>query len=147
MNNIYTTAKKCQDYIEHNISFSRNKIRAGRIVFTDYDIVGNIEQLEKLLKDLHSTIKVKYPSIATSLKESMDLYDNDRIVHISAITAIVNCICAIVWNLNLFVDLVYGYSNNVSFYLHIACAVIWDICAIYLIVRYRKYKKQQKDKM
>lgn len=90
MNNIYTIAKECQDYIEQNISFKRNRIHSGRLVFTDYDIVGDVKQLERLLKDLHSAIKGKYPSIATSLKESMDLYDNDRIVHISAITAIVN---------------------------------------------------------
>ena len=95
MKTIYIIAKECQDYIEQNISFNRNKIHSGRIVFTDYDIVGDIEQLEKLLTDLYRSIKIKYPTIATSLKESMDLYDNDRIVHISAITAIVNCIYAI----------------------------------------------------
>lgn len=95
VNAIYHLAKECQDYIEQNISYCRNRIHSGRIVFTDYDIVGDIKHLEKLLKDLHSAIKVKYPSISTSLKESMDLYDNDRIVHISAITAIVNCVCAI----------------------------------------------------
>ena len=100
MKTIYLIAKECQDYMEQNISFNRNKIRAGRIVFTDYDIVGNIEQLEKFLKDLYSAIKVKYPTIATSLKENMDLYDNDRIVHISAITAIVDCVCAIEQPLN-----------------------------------------------
>ena len=100
MNNIYTIAKECQDYIEQNISFKRNRIHSGRIVFTDYDIVGDVKRLEALLKDLHCAIKGKYPSIATSLKESMDLYDNDPIIHISAITAIVDCICAIEQLLN-----------------------------------------------
>ena len=100
MKTIYSRAKECQDYIDHNISFNRNKIRNGRIVFTDYDIVGNIKQLERLLKDLYRAINGKYPSIATNLKESMDLYDYDRIVHISAITAIVDCICAIEKPLN-----------------------------------------------
>ena len=95
MNNIYTIAKECQDYIEQNISFKRNRIHNGRLVFTDYDIVGDVKQLERLLKDLHSAIKGKYPSIATSLKENLDLYDNDPIIHLSAITAIVDCICAI----------------------------------------------------
>ena len=95
MKTIYSIAKECQNYIEQNISFNRNRIHSGRIVFTDCDIVGDVKQLEKHLKDLHSAIKGKYPSIATSLKESMDLYDYDRIVHISAITAIVDCICAI----------------------------------------------------
>lgn len=100
MKTIYLIAKECQDYIEQNISFNRNRIHSGRIVFTDYDIVGNIEQLEKLLTDLYRSIKIKYPTIATSLKENMDLYDNDKIVHISAITAIVDCVCAIEQPLN-----------------------------------------------
>lgn len=95
MNYIYRIAKECKAYLDQNISFNRNKIHSGRVVFTDYDIVGNIKYLERLLKDLHSAIKEKYSSIAASLKENMDLYDNDPIIHISAITAIVDCICAI----------------------------------------------------
>ena len=95
MKTIYLIAKECQDYIEQNISFNRNKIPYGRLMFTDYDIVGNIKQLERLLIDFHSAIKEKYPSIAASLKVNMDLYDNDPIIHISAITAIVDCICTI----------------------------------------------------
>ena len=100
MKTIYDIAKECQDYIEQNISFKRNRIHSDRVVFTDYDIVGNIKHLERLLIDFHSAIKGKYPSIVTSLKENMDLYDNDPIIHISAITAIVDCICAIEQPLN-----------------------------------------------
>ena len=50
-------------------------------------------------------------------------------------------ICAIILNILLFVDLYYGYSNNVSFVLHIVCAIVWDICAIVWITRYLKSKK------
>ena len=95
MKTTYSIAKECQDYIDQNISLKRNKIHSDRVVFTDYDIVGNIKQLEILLIDFHDAIKGKYPSIAASLKENMDLYDNDPIIHISAITAIVDSICAI----------------------------------------------------
>ena len=100
MNNIYAIAKECQNYIDQNIYFHRNRIHHGRIVFTDYDILGDIKQLEKLLNDLYCMISEKYPVIATSLKRSMDSYNNDRIIHISAITAIVDCICAIEQPLN-----------------------------------------------
>lgn len=58
MKTIYSSAKECQDYIDHNISFNRNKILNGRIVFTDYDIVGNIKQSEILLNGLHKAINV-----------------------------------------------------------------------------------------
>ena len=46
MKTIYSIAKECQNYIEQNISFNRNRIHSGRIVFTDYDIVGDVKQLE-----------------------------------------------------------------------------------------------------
>ena len=55
---------------------------------------------------------------------------------------IINCICAVVWNLNLFVDLAYGYTNTVSFVLHIVCAIVWDICAVVWILRYLREKKE-----
>ena len=50
-------------------------------------------------------------------------------------------ICAIVWNILLFVDLYYGYTNKVSFILHIICAIAWDICAVAWVVRYIKSRK------
>ena len=49
MKRIYNISKKCQDYIDQNISFNRNKTSSGQIIFTDYDIVGYIKQLEYLL--------------------------------------------------------------------------------------------------
>ena len=54
---------------------------------------------------------------------------------------IINCICAVVWSINLFVDLTYGYTNSISFVLHIICAIAWDICAIVWVVRYINTKK------
>lgn len=54
---------------------------------------------------------------------------------------IINCLCAVVWNINLFVDLAYGYTNTVSFLLHIVCAIVWDICAVVWILRCRRKKK------
>lgn len=51
-------------------------------------------------------------------------------------------ICAIIWNILLFTDLYYGYSDKVSFILHIVCAVAWDISAIVWILRYIKSKKR-----
>ncbi len=66
-------ASKYASYIYETTFISRkiniNKIPYGRLMFTDYDIVGNIKQLERLLIDFHSAIKGKYPLIATSLKK------------------------------------------------------------------------------
>lgn len=60
---------------------------------------------------------------------------------VSIAVVILNCICAVVSNINLFVDLAYGYTNSVSFVLHILCAIVWDICALVWVLRYRKSKK------
>jgi len=69
----------------------------------------------------------------------MFIMDDKKKVNLAVV--IINCICAVVWNINLFVDLTYGYTNSVSFALHIICAIVWDICAIVWILRYLKSKK------
>lgn len=49
---------------------------------------------------------------------------------------IISCVCAVVWDLNLVLDLVYGYSNKASLVLHILCSIAWSIFAIGCITRY-----------
>ena len=39
----------------------------------------------------------------------------------TGIAIILNCICAIVWNINVIIDLAYGFPNV----LHIICAIVW----------------------
>lgn len=63
---------------------------------------------------------------------------------VNTTVVIINCFCAVVWNLNIFVDLFYGYTNYVSFVLHIICAIAWDICAIVWVARYIKEKGSDK---
>ena len=65
--------------------------------------------------------------------------DDKKRVNLAVV--IINCITAVVWNINLFVDLTYGYTNSVSFALHIICAIVWDIGAIAWILCYLKSKK------
>lgn len=60
----------------------------------------------------------------------------------SIFAVISTSICTIIWNIILFIDLYYGYSNNVSFILHIVCVIVWDICALIWILRYVKLKKE-----
>lgn len=65
----------------------------------------------------------------------------DKKKEVSLGIVIINCICAVVWNINLFVDLAYGYTNAMSFALHIICAIVWDICAVAWVVHYLKARK------
>lgn len=61
---------------------------------------------------------------------------------ISLAVVIINCFCAVVWCLNVVLDLVYGYTSSISFVLHIVCTIVWTICAIIWLVQYVKQKKQ-----
>ena len=96
-NQLYQIALECQQYANRNIEIERNKIQfpSRGIVYTDYDITGDFRRYETLLLKLCELIKEKYPSIESSLKTHIANYDEDRIIHFSAIRSIVDCIVAL----------------------------------------------------
>lgn len=98
-NHIYQIAYECQQYANNNINIQRNKIQQSnnrvQLTFTDYDVLGDIKQYEILLLKLCNSIEGKYPSIWQILKTHIDKYDTDRIIHFSAIRAIVDCIVSL----------------------------------------------------
>jgi len=94
-NRIYEMAAACREFAEKDICIRRNRIREDYLVYTDYDVLGNITAFETKLKDLYSSIKDKYPIMAQELKGQMDNYNTDKIIHFSEINAIVKCIMAI----------------------------------------------------
>lgn len=94
---IYSIACQCQTIIETQIKVTRNKIldRSSSLIFTDYDISGEIKLLETNLLMLVGCLEIKYPTISKLLQKHIDQYDNDRIIHLSAIEAIVDCVVAL----------------------------------------------------
>ena len=56
---------------------------------------------------------------------------------------VLNCICALIWNINVFVDLAYGFPDL----LRIMCAIVWDLCAVMWIFRYIKSKKDSDEEI
>ncbi len=62
----------------------------------------------------------------------------------SIAVVILNCICAVLWIINLIIDFTHGYTDNVQLILHIICAVCWSFVAIINIFRYLKFKKNNK---
>lgn len=97
MKNIYDIAVECKTIAETEVKITHNKIidHNKGIIFTDYDVSGNIKQYETALLLLNNNIKTKYPDISQQLKMHMDQFDNDEIIHLSAIEAIVNCIISL----------------------------------------------------
>ena len=92
MSLIYSVAQECKDYACENITKTKNRIHSGNVIYNDYDITGDLKQWEKLLFNLHSVIRNKYPSIARDLKEYIVRYDEEPIVYFSSILTIIDCL-------------------------------------------------------
>ena len=60
---------------------------------------------------------------------------------VSMVPAIINSLCAVVWSINVFLDLTSGTPDRVSLVLHSICAVFWSISAALWIVQYIKSKR------
>ncbi len=95
MNEIYRTATQCRNFLETHLSISRNKIHYNNLLFTDYDINGNTNKLKPLLIDLSERIKFKHPEISINLRNSINQFRNDPIIHFSMIQAILDCLISI----------------------------------------------------
>lgn len=95
--NIYCIASQCKTIIKEQIEVSCNKIidTSRGLVFKDYDIKGEIKLLEANLLILVERLETKYPAISQLLKKHIDRYDNDKIIHLSAIEAIVDCVLSL----------------------------------------------------
>lgn len=94
---IYSIARQCQTIIKMHVEITRNKIPSPsfNLIFTDYDIHGDIKLLETNLRILVNCLKTKYLVISQLLQYHIDQYDNDKIIHFSAIEAIVDCAIAL----------------------------------------------------
>lgn len=92
---IYKLAIECKDFDEKEIKIAKSIIPYRNLVLSDYTIQGNIKHYEQKLLCLRDAIKEKYPSICSQMQEHMDKYDKDKIVHLSALEAIVKCIVSL----------------------------------------------------
>ena len=63
---------------------------------------------------------------------------------VSLTAVMLNCICAIVWDIDLFVAIAFRDTNSMSFVLRGFCAIGWTVAATIWIYRYAKFKKDSK---
>lgn len=89
---IYEIALQSKECIDKEVHIRKNIIPRNHIVFTDYDVTGELKKLESLLLELVSMINAINPQLAMLLTGHIDSFDNDRIIHISAIKGIVDSI-------------------------------------------------------
>lgn len=89
---IYEIALQSKECIDKEVHIRKNIIPRNHIVFTDYDVTGELKKLESLLLEIVSLINVTNPQLAILLTRHIDSFDNDRIMHLSAIEGIVDTI-------------------------------------------------------
>lgn len=95
MSNIYRLAKDCADFMSANITKQKNRIHSGNLIFTDYDIIGDLKQWETRLKNLCAAMSQKYPLMSQYLSDCMRKFEDEPIVYFSSISAIIECILSL----------------------------------------------------
>lgn len=93
--NIYKLAIECKEFDDQEIKITKSLFPYNNYILSDYIIQGNIKNYEQKLLCLREAIKNKYPYISIQMQEHMDKYDKDKIVHLSALEAIVRCIVSL----------------------------------------------------
>lgn len=94
MNRIYDAALQCRTYIDQNINIVKNKIikhlnNSNDLVFYDYDISGDYSSLLDDVKRLYELINEKYPDTSRLISDHIKEFENDKIIHLSAIQAFI----------------------------------------------------------
>ena len=95
MSNIYRLAKDCADFMSANITKQKNRIHSGNLIFTDYDIIGDLKQWETMLQNLCAAMSQKYPLMSQYLSDCMRKFEDEPIVYFSSISAIIECILSL----------------------------------------------------
>ena len=95
MSNIYRLAKDCAAFMSANITKQKNRIHSGNLIFTDYDIIGDLKQWETRLKNLCAAMSQKYPLMSQYLSDCMRKFEDEPIVYFSSISAIIECILSL----------------------------------------------------
>ena len=95
MTNIYRLAKDCADFMSANITKQKNRIHSGNMIFTDYDILGDLKQWETMLQNLCAAMSQRYPLMSQYLSDCMRKFDEEPIVYFSSISAIIECVLSL----------------------------------------------------
>ena len=95
MTNIYRLAKDCADFMSANITKQKTRIHSGNLIYTDYDILGDLKQWETMLQNLCAAMSQRYTLMSQYLSDCMRKFDEEPIVYFSSISAIIECILSL----------------------------------------------------
>ena len=78
-----------------NITKQKNRIHSRNLIFTDYDILGDLKQWETMLQNLCVAMSQRYPLMSQYLSDCMRKFDEEPIVYFSSISAVIECILSL----------------------------------------------------
>lgn len=92
---IYQLALRCKSISDEKMGTDRNVFPFKGVVFTDYTVKGPADEYLKAIEELCSALADKYPAIGYELRLHKDSYREEKIVHFTAMKAIVDCVLAL----------------------------------------------------
>jgi len=95
METIYQLALQSKIIAEEKIGITKAIIPRGKLVFTDYTVEGANEEYLSTIEKLRIVLENKYPMIASELRFHLERYDDEQIIHYTAMKSIINCVLAL----------------------------------------------------
>lgn len=95
MKSIYKLARHCKCISDEKMGTDKALIHYRNILFTDYTVNGTIDEYLSAIDDLCIAVSEKFPLLSSELKQHKDRFSEDKIVHFSAMKAMVDCVLAI----------------------------------------------------
>lgn len=95
MKNIFQLASRCKRISDEKMGTDRNLIPYRNILFTDYTVKGAIDEYLSATEDLRLALIDKYPAIGYELRQHEDRFSDEKIIHFTALKAIVDCVLAL----------------------------------------------------
>ena len=80
---------------DEKMGTDRNIIPFRGVVFTDYTVKGAVDEYLEAIRVLLPPLTEKYPAIGYELRLHKDSYREEKIVHFTAMKAIVDCVLAL----------------------------------------------------
>lgn len=94
-NNVYQLALRCKSISDEKMGTDKTLIPYRNLMFTDYTVKGAVDEYLNAIDVLCSALAEKYPAIGYELRHHKDSYREEKIVHFTAMKAIVDCVLAL----------------------------------------------------
>lgn len=92
---IYHSALRCKSISSDNINTEKIRFIYGSRAYYDYTVKGAVDKYLEAVGELCSAIKGEYPAISDDLRSHIDQYNDDKIIHYTALQTLVDCVLSL----------------------------------------------------